>query len=233
MAYNIYHKTVGFRPLKKTYGTATFEFPKDGTLIKVTGDSSELTENDLEDLKTEFNAWTYHTRLARIKSVMDGDKFPYFKIMGIKDMLGWSNEFEEFIYRHINGNYYSIYYKSALQPDSFLARYHNININKYAVVPPTSLHKDISLWWTFDPDLDYFNKFVNSNQIKLCVISFVYNKKRYCEIAAFTGKAKLYTFNKKSMSWEYLFTDKPDLTIDQIGVYKLKQTISQKHFNVI
>ena len=60
---------------------------------------------------------------------------------------------------------------------------------------------------------------------------FEYNNKKYCEMTANFGKGKLYTYNKASKGWEYLFADRDDLTLNKIEVYPLRQTLTQKQFS--
>ena len=103
--------------------------------------------------------------------------------------------------------------------------------NKLTKIPTRVLYKTLYEFYGRYPASTYCTKKVNPNQIKLCIVMFEYNNKKYCEMTANFGKGKLYTYNKASKGWEYLFADRDDLTLNKIEVYPLRQTLTQKQFS--
>jgi hypothetical protein len=222
----------------KRYGDAAIKFPDDGSRIKMAGhdnlftDNSELSEQDIINLRSDLNLWVHQNKLRKIENVMKSNSHQIFTMYGVKDMTrGWAGYVENIVYKHINGKYYLLGSGSPMEPESFNSVYYGMDIHKLTKIPTRNLYSQISRFFETTPASKYCKRKVNANQIKLCILLFKYNKTQYCELAADLGDSKLYTYNKKSKIWEYLFADKDDLTLNCIEVCPLKQTLTKKQFS--
>lgn len=218
----------------KIYGNVSFDLPDDGDNVKVWADGATLSESDIKDLRHDLSIWSHQNKIRNINNIMKSDIHKPFTMYGVKDMVnGWGDYIENIIYKHINGKYYLVQGGSPMEPESFNSVYYGIDIHKLTKIPTRNLHSQLSRFFYTIPASKYCTKKVNSNQIKLCILLFKYNKTQYCEFAANLGDGKLYTYNKKLKIWEYLFDDKDDLTLNYITVYPLNQTLNKKQFSCV
>lgn len=221
----------------KTYGSAEFEFPDDGSRIKISGvgspftDKSELSDHDIDNLREDLKLWSYQNKIRTISNIMKSNTHKVFTMYAEKSINnGWGSYIEKMIYKHANGKYYAMHVGPPLDPEVFNNTFYGININKLTKIPTRNLYTQLTRNQPTIPATKYCKRNVNSNQIKLCVIAFTYNNSKYCGFAANLGDGELYTYNTKMRQWEYLFTDRPELTLDRISVYPLKQVLTQKMF---
>jgi hypothetical protein len=224
----------------KRYGDVVIKFPDDGSRIKMAGhdnlftDNSELSEQDIINLRSDLSVWVHQNKLRKIADIMKSDSHQIFTMYGVKDMTkGWGDYIENIVYKHINGKYYLVQGGSPMEPESFNSVYYGIDIHKLTKIPTRNLHSQLSRFFKKIPASEYCKRKVNLNQIKLCIVLFKHNKKQYCEIAANLGAGKLYTYNKKLKIWEYLFADRDDLTLNHIEFYPLKPTLTKKQFSCV
>lgn len=216
----------------KRYGNVSFDLPDDGSPVKVWAAADTLSESDINELRKDLSIWSHENKLRNINNVMKSDTHKPFTMYGVKDLVnGWGDYIEHIVYKHINGKYYIVGGRVSLDPTAFNSVYYGIDINKLTKIPTRNIYSQVKRFYYSTPGAKYCTKKVNPNQIKLCIVSFEYNNKKYCEIAANMGEGKLYTYNKSLKGWEYLFLDRDDLTLNKIEVYPLKQTLTQKQFS--
>ena len=216
----------------KIYGNVSFDLPDDGDNVKVWADGATLSESDIKDLRHDLSIWSHQNKIRNINNIMKSDIHKPFTMYGVKDMVnGWGDYIENIIYKHINGKYYIVGDGcGSLDPTAFNSVYYGIDINKLTKIPTRNMYSQAKRFYYTIPATEYCNRKVNPNQIKLCIVLFEYNNKKYCEIASNFGNGKLYTYNKSLKGWEYLFSDRDDLTLNKIEIIPLKQTLTKKQF---